>query len=413
VQGHQGENVSPSSGNCSKLRRFIARHLGIISTTMPTTFLIIICLAAFVILLNSSCRPTPTPHTPPPTIPTATSTPVVSPSPSNTPILPPTSTPTLLPPVTLEKPDDDVCIECGTELTLWWSYVRELLANEYYRLRVWERGQEPSVFYRKEKSLTLPTLTQGEFNWAVAIVRRKSTDMYEQMSEESQERHFHMLPPVPVILSISPTSMVKGTREQVVVSGENFTSPITLTVGALLQIIDADSNTITATVPATLAVGEYPVIVQDSNGRVVSSTVCFTVRKPTPSPTPLPPNITLISPVDNVHAGNRAEMTWEWPGSWEALGPDAVFAIRWGLVSEGEPHSQVWCTVIQRPGENWCPDKKWPVDFTDCDNLGERAMVWNVALALADWEARSYRQVLVQSELAYFRVQTNINNCPP
>ena len=400
--------MNPLSGNCSKFHRFIAGCLGITLTTMPVAGLAIICLAALAMLLSFSCG------SPIPTIPASTSTPHRRPTltPTNTPV-PTPLTPTPRSQVTLTEPEDDSRVECESELVLCWNHFYELLANEYYRLKVWAEGQTLSVFYPREKRFTLPDLSPGEYKWTVAIVRSMTPDTYEQVSEESEPRHFHVLLPAPIVLGILPTSIVKGAGGQVVVSGGNFTSPITLTVGVPLQIIDTAFSAITATIPTTLAAGEYPVIVQDSNGRVVSSTVSFTVKKPTAPPTPPPPNITLISPVDNVHAGNRAEMTWEWPGSWEALGPDAVFAIRWGLVSEGEPHSQVWCTVIQRPGESWCPDKKWLKDFTDCDDLGERAMVWNVALALADWEARSYRQVLVQSELAYFRVQTNINNCPP
>jgi len=412
--------MNPLSGNCSNLHRLVIEHWRTTSTAVLTTFLPLTCLAALITFLNFACS-SPAP-TPPPThyctpTPMVTDTPLPSVAP--TPILPSL--------VSLEKPEDDYCMECGTELTLWWDCVRKLLGDEYYRLKVWVEGHDPSVFYQKGKSLALPALAPGEYKWAVAVVRSMGSDAYEQVSEESERRHFHVLPPAPAVHSISPTSTLKDKAETVIVSGENFTAPVTLTVGSPLQATLLDSGTIMAIIPTTLRVGVYTVTVQDSMGRGVSSTVFFTVAEPpTPTPavpptrvpptrTPPPalPGITLISPISNVHVGRSAEMTWEWPGSWQALGPDAVFAIRWGLASEGELHSQVWCTVIQRPGESWCPDKKWLVDFTDCDDLGERAMVWNVALALADWEARSYRQVLVQSELAYFRVQTNINDCPP
>jgi len=266
--------MSPSSGNCSKPHRFIARLVSTALTTMPTTFLATICLAAFVMLLNSSCSPTPTPH------------------PQTTP------TPMLLPPVTLEEPEDDSCVECGSELILCWNHVRELLAGEYYRLQVWVTGGDPSVFYHKEKRFTLPNLLpSGEYNWAVAIVRRMGPDTYEQVSEESERHHFHVVPPFPVANSISPTSTLQGTAVPVLVSGENFTTSTALTIGVPLQVTFVDSSTITATVPGTLGAGVYTVTVRDSMGRGVTSTVFFTVTEPpTPTATPTRPPIITVSP---------------------------------------------------------------------------------------------------------------------
>ena len=258
--------MSLSSGNCSNLRRFIARHLCISPTTMPTTFLVIMCLAAFAMLLNSSCSPNPTPHT-------------------------------LLPPVTLEAPEDDLCVECGSELNLCWNHIHELLADEYYRLQVWVTGQDPSVFYHKEKRFTLPDLLPpGEYNWAVVVVREMGPDTYEQVSKESERHHFHVVPPFPVANSISPTSTLQGTAVPVLVSGKNFTTSTALTIGVPLQVILVDSGTITATVPAALRAGVYAVTVQDSMGKGVTSTVFFTVTKPpAPTATPTMPPMT-VSP---------------------------------------------------------------------------------------------------------------------
>jgi len=259
--------MSPSSGNCSNLRKCIAGRMATVSTNMPTTFLVIICLAAFVMLSSSSCGPHPTPHI------------------------------QLLSPVTLETPEDDLCVECGAELNLCWNHIHELLANEYYRLQVWVTGQDSSAYYPKEKRFTLPDLLPpGEYNWTVVIVYRTGPDTYEQVSEESERHHFHVVPPFPVANSISPTSTLQGTAVPVLVSGKNFTTSTALTIGVPLQVILVDSGTITATVPAALRAGVYAVTVQDSMGKGVTSTVFFTVTKPpAPTATPTMPPMT-VSP---------------------------------------------------------------------------------------------------------------------
>jgi hypothetical protein len=137
-----------------------------------------------------------------------------------------------------------------------------------------------------------------------------------------------------------------------------------------------------------------------------------TPTPPTPT-TPAVPPITLVSPINNESAGNPVELKWEWADSLADLGPDAVFTIRWGIASEGPPHSRVWCTEIERPPECHCPDTEWEVDFNDCDNLEERIIAWNVAVALVDWNTRQYKQILAESVTAFFRVKTNISYCPP
>jgi tetratricopeptide (TPR) repeat protein len=136
-----------------------------------------------------------------------------------------------------------------------------------------------------------------------------------------------------------------------------------------------------------------------------------------PSPTeeevPWVPEITLVSPINDASAGSWVELVWEWPGSLAEFGPDTIFAIRWDIAGEEPPHSKVWCTEDERPGENRCPDKRWWVSFQDCGNLEPRRIAWNVAVAIVDWENRSYRRVLTNSDIAYFWVQTDINGCPP
>jgi hypothetical protein len=385
-------------------------------------------------LLFPSATLTPPSNTRPPLAPTTPAP--TTPSPSiDTPALTvsPTLTVTVEPLVRLTAPEDDSCLNCGSAITLCWIYSDTLLESEYYQLMVKVKEQDSLTLYStKDDHYHFDSLSPGEYKWAVSVVRSIIADTYEPVSKESSWRRFHVLPPAPVVHSISPTSTLKDKAETVIVSGENFTAPVTLTVGSPLQATLLDSGTIMAIIPTTLRVGVYTVTVQDSMGRGVSSTVFFTVAEPpTPTPavpptrvpptrTPPPalPGITLISPISNVHVGRSAQMTWKWPGSWEALGPDAVFAIRWGLVSEGEPSSAVWCTLVERPDEQWCPRSpegliKWPADFQDCNETGERSMVWNVALALADWEARSYKPLLVWSAPGYFRVQTDINKCRP
>jgi len=345
------------SGNGSKLRRLIAGHLGTTSTTVPVVFVGLTCLATLTMFLDFACS-SPMPIAPPAhTRPAPTST--YSPTPTST----LTPMPTLLPPVRLEKPEDDACIEYGAELTLCWNSIHELLANEYYRLRVWANEQEPSIFYHKEKCFTLQNPSPGEYKWTVSIVRSINADMYEPMSKESEWHHFHVLPPLLAVSGISPTSMVEGRGGQVVVSGENFTTPITLTIDVPLQIIDVAPKAITATVPATLTVNEYPVIVQDANGRVVSSTVSFTVKEAViPPPVTLPWNCQapvppappgydpseacvvtpcasapqLVGPDEGAElkVGSTVEFRWTWDC---CLPPGWKFAIR--LSDYSPPHS--------------------------------------------------------------------------
>ena len=163
---------------------------------------------------------------------------------------------------------------------------------------------------------------------------------------------------------------------------------------------------------------------------VTSTTTAMRTLTPTGTPTQTPtptlisalthmitatslPEITLLWPINTMYVGDRAELTWEWTGSLADLGPDAVFVIRWDEESQGPPGSKVWCTEIMRPGESWCPDRKWKVDFTDCDSYRERIIAWNVTVALVNWETRAYEKILAASKTAYFRVQTSINQCAP
>jgi len=344
-------------------------RLGIASTTRSATFLVIACLAALVILSNLSCHPEPT-HTLPPVVATTdTLTPTITPAPTDTPTLTPSPTPPH-PLVTLAGPEDDFYQDLGLEVLLRWSWSHFLERDEYYQLRVKAKEQESfTLYHTKEDHCHLNSLLPGEYRWAVSTVRSIVTDTYEPVSEESEWRHFHILPPAPVVLGISPTSMVEGGDVQVVVSGENFTPPITLTIDVPLHIIDVAPQAITATVPATLTVNEYPVIVQDSNGRVVSSTVSLLVKEkeppqppPPPSPasascnlpsvipmappgynpgnacviTPCAPAPQLVGPDDGAQltAGSTVEYKWTWVC---CLPPGWKFAVR--LSAEDPPHS--------------------------------------------------------------------------
>ena len=406
----------PFSGICGQFRRLITRYLDITSTAMLVTFLTIVCLAALVTLSNSSCNPplvipTPPSNTRPAPTPTDIPTPTITP----TPVL------TLLPSVTLVEPEADVCVECGSELTLCWNSIYELLANEYYRLRVWANEQELSVFYHKEKCFTLPNLSPGEYKWAVAIVRSATPDIYEQVSTESKWRHFHILPPPPVVHSISPTNTLRGRSVPVVISGENFTYSLALTIGIPVQATFVNSTTITATIPTTLAVGEYSVVVQGSNGGVVSSTVSFTVREPIVSPpatrlwnpqtpvptaspgynpslacvvTPCAPAPQLDGPDDGAElkADSKVEFRWTWA---YCLPPGWKFAMR--LSAEDPPHS--W-QYIDDPAYVSCQGGMSIVHYPirlDPEGLDRLTTIpgtyyWNIAVsrsAVEGWERLS------------------------
>lgn len=95
-------------------------------------------------------------------------------------------------------------------------------------------------------------------------------------------------PPSPVVHSISPPSSTQGISVSAVISGENFTLPLTLTIDVPLQANVVNSRTITATIPKTLRTGEYTVTVINSNGRG-QSFASFVVNEPPTPETPSPP----------------------------------------------------------------------------------------------------------------------------
>jgi len=328
------------SDTCSKFRTFNTGHLGIISTTRSATFFAIACLVVLIMLSNLSCNaPTPT-HIRTLTITPDTLTPTITLTPTNTPTLTPSPTPPH-PLVTLAGPEDDFYQDLGLEVLLRWSWSHHLERDEYHQVRVKAKEQDSvTLYHTKEDHCHLNSLLPGEYRWAVSIVRSIITDTYEPVSMESGWRHFHVLPPAPVVHSISPPSTFQGTEKQVVVKGENFTSPVTLTIGVPLQIIGRDFNAITATVPTTLGVGTYPVVVQDSNGRGVSS-VSFMVEE---LPTAIPTRPVYSPPVltENSIIGCNVTLRWQ----CLALGKDDWFAVRVGKVPD-VPHSQAWVEVCE------------------------------------------------------------------
>ena len=370
------------SGNCSKLRRFIAGCLGITSTTVPVTFLMT-CLAISAMLLTfSGCGPNPT--MPPPHV----RTPLVS---TDMPTAVPSPTPTLLPPVTLVAPEDDSYVEYGSEVALSWSWSRLLERDEYYQLRVKVEEQDSLTFYHtKDDHYHLNSLLSGEYRWTVVIVRSIATDTYDQMNAESEWRHFHVLPPAPVVRSISPASILQGTSISVVLSGENFTTSVTLIIGIPLQATLVDSNTITATIPATLAVGAYPVIVQDSIGRGVSSVsfIVFEPLTPTPRVTPTPARPPYPPPVLGWGGiiGCNVTFRWEWSGT---LAEDDWFAVRVGK-APNRPHAQTWTKELE---------------YTYV--LGEAGdYVWDVAICRGDpsdaFCAKGYNELVVSERETFW-----------
>jgi len=382
------------NGNGSRLRRFVAGRLGVASTSMSATCLIIACLAVWMVFLSFACsgrRPTQPPHEC-----THTPTPTHTPSPTAS----PTPTPTPLPPVTLIKPQDDECIDCGSEVMLQWSWLRALETDEYYRLRVWGGGYKFPPFYPVEDHFDLPsTLLPGEYNWAIAIVRPVGPDTYEPVSKESESFHFHIVPPPPVVRSISPTSMFRGKSVQVSIIGENFTHTVALTIGVPLSVTFVDSTKITTTIPMTLEVDQYPVIVQDPRGRGISS-VFFTVepRKATtttttPQPSAYPPPVL----TDNTVIGCNVTFRWQWP---RQLANNEWFAVRVGKAPD-IPHSQYW-------GKEY----EYTYSLSDAGDY-----VWEVAICRGD-PATAVCEQLAVSQRGTFSFggcpkPTNIDNTSP
>jgi len=352
--------MHPLSGNCSKLRRLIAGYLGITSTTVPVIFLITCLAISAMLFILSSCGPNPT--MPPPHV----RTPLVS---TDMPTAVPSPTPTLLPPVTLVEPEDDLCLDCGSEVVLRWIYPSVLLENEYYQLRVQPKERDYlTLYYTKEDHYHFTALSPGEYNWAVAVMRSTTPDTYEQVSEESEWRHFHIFPPAPVTRGISPTSTLLGTSVPVVISGENFTTSVTLIISIPLQATFVDSNTITATIPATLEVGTYPVNVQDSIGRGSTSVSFMVLEPPTPTPgvTPIPTRPPYPPPVLGWGGiiGCNVTFRWQWPGT---LDVDEWFAVGVSQLPD-VPHARTWIK-----------EREYTYSLTDAGDY-----VWEVAICRGD-----------------------------
>jgi len=329
---HWWRKMHPSCGNCSKLRRFIIERAGIISADMPAAFLLTTLLTALALFLTlTGCSSTPAPP-----INTRLPTPTDTPTPATS----PTGTPTLLPPATLEGPENGSCLECESEVRLYWSTPYVLQPNEYYRVRVWAKGRYSAFHYHKEDHFTLPSLLPGEYNWSVAIVRSTAQDEYELVSEESEWYSFEIVPP-PVVRGISPMSTMQGTSVAVVVSGENFTRSLALAIGVPLQASFVNSSTITATIPTTLEVGKYSVIVKDSLGQG-DSYASFTVsERPTLVPTVQPRYAQpVLGGVDIF--GSDVTFHWSWTGN---LAAHEYFALRVGIGTPRE--SKLWTKETQ------------------------------------------------------------------
>ena len=279
-----------------------------------------------------------------------------TPTPTTSPTSPPTDTPTqpsdttppiLLPPPTLEEPENDDCLDCGSEVTLRWSLPYALHGEECYQLRVQEaKEQEPACHYPKENSFSLPTSpSPGEYSWVVSVVHPTGGDEYVPVSEESTSYTFVINPP-PIVHSISPTSTVQGISVTVVISGENLTLSLTLTIDDIsLQTTLVDSSTITATVPIAITqdVDEHTVIVEDSTGNIVWSGSLTVEKPPTveqpPSTSPIIYSApTLLEPEDDAHFNEGFWARWQWQGEF---GENEYFALR--VYPRGEAfHSLTW-----------------------------------------------------------------------
>jgi hypothetical protein len=324
------------SYNFTRLRRFAAEHLGITLAIMPV-FLVITCLAVLTTFSIISCSSPPTSPLVTPRL--LTHTPVMTPTARQTLTATLLPTPTLHPSVTLIAPENGADFDYGSEITLCWNCPRSLEADERYLLRVWGAEQTSDLFSltttEDQFDLSTSDFSPGAYKWAVAVV---NSTTHEPVSEESESFHFHIVPPPPVVYSISPVSILRGTSVPVVISGENFEESVALTIGVPLQATFVNSSTIIATAPMTLEVGKYPVIVVDPRGRG-ASTAFLTVKEPSRStPTPAtrwypPPKITGISIIER-----NVTFRWDWSGE---LAKDEWFAVRVGKLPD-IPHSQYW-----------------------------------------------------------------------
>jgi hypothetical protein len=332
--------------NGSRLCRFVAGRLGVASPSTSVTCLIIACLAVLMTFLSFACNG-PAPTGPTPTRPTqhvrSTPTPTFTDPPS--PTVPPTPPPTPFPPVTLTEPEDGAEFDWGSEITLGWSYPDGLQNEEYYRLKGRAKGSRSFLFYPDEDHFTLLDLSPGKYDWAVAVLRSIGKDMCVLASEESNWWSFTVAPPTPVAHSISPPSTFKGTGVPVVISGENFTHSLALTIGVPLQATFVNSSTITASIPITLGVGKYSVIVRDSLGQG-ESYASFTVSEPpTPTPIPVPTRPVYPPPVLGGVDIHGCEVTFHWSFD-EQLASNDFFALRAGIGHPGE--SKTWTKETQQ-----------------------------------------------------------------
>lgn len=304
-----------------------------------------------------------------------------------------TPTPTLCPPVTLEEPENGSRLEFGATVMLRWSAPYDLLEEEYYQLRIQVKGHDASTNYPTvEDHYHLPILLPGEYIWSVSIVRSVASERYELVSKGSEWRSFQIVPLPPVVHSISPTDMLQGMSALVVMKGENLVYPLTLTIGIPLQVTYVNSSTITATVPTTLEVGEYPVIIMDSNGRGVSSAF-FAVKDPS---TPMPTASPFVYRPPTLDFGGiiccSVTLRWKWAGT---LAENEWFAIRIGKLPD-VPHSQTWTK-----------EREYTFALS-----GAGDYVWEVAICRGDPATAACNQLAV-SEQGVFSSGCDPNCQPP
>jgi hypothetical protein len=274
--------------------------------------------------------------------PTPTNTPAATPTPTTTPTPTPTPTPTLRPPPILDEPENDSVFDSGSEVVLRWSCPFVPQTNECFQLNVTPKVQD-SPLCLQENRFSLTTLSPGEYNWAVVAVH--STPPHKPVSKESASRSFQIALPSPVVYSVSPTITLQGTSVPIVISGENFTNSLTLTIGVPLQVTFVNSRVITTTIPTSLTVGQYSVIVRDSHGKGASLASLIVKEPPTSQPvTPVPvfpyPAPTLLEPPNGARFDGAVPLRWEWDERFQ-LEEDEYFAVRAYL--RGTDHeSRTW-----------------------------------------------------------------------
>ena len=341
-------------------------------------FLIMLGLMIVVPLSSSACsNPSPLPTTPSPTTP--------PPFDPYTRVPTPPPEPTRLPPVMLKEPKDGSYFDLGSEVRLCWSCSDGLQPGEYYRVGVHAAGTDYTRFHNTtEEQHLLTDLSPGEYDWGVDIVRPRRR-RYEPVSQECARYHFEILPPNAVVHSISPTSTVQGASVPIIVTGENLTRSLVVTIGDVtLRTTPVSSSTMTASVPITLEVGVHRVDVEDSTGQSIWSGAFTVIEPPTPTPSVTRTPILPAYPPPDLGGVERVGCSFTFHWSWaRELAKDEYFALRVGIGASGESRT-------------WTKETKCGLVLVDSGEY-----VWEVAICRGDPDTHVCEQLAVSRQDTY------------